>query len=117
MSKRLLMACVLCAAGAAACSTKRTEVVIGVVTDLPAPGALDQVKLEIYRDGKIAFDIPPWDIPGTGSGQFIRPASCGVYAEDNAEPRVEVQVHGIKGDKILVTRRAILSLVKEKTLF
>jgi hypothetical protein len=114
MRKRLLMVCALCAA---ACSTKRTEIVIGVVTDLPAPGALDQVKLEIYRDNTIAFDIPPWDIPGTASGQFILPASFGVYAEDGQEPRVEVQVHGIKHGNILVTRRAILSLVKEKTLF
>jgi hypothetical protein len=114
MSKRLLMVCALCAA---ACTTKRTEVVIGVATDLPAPGALDQVKLEIYRNNVLAFDIPPWDVPGTAQGQFILPASFGVYADDGSEPRVEVLVHGIKNNQITVTRRAILSLIKEKTLF
>lgn len=119
MSKRLLKACavVAFAMSAMGCSTKRTEIVIGVVTDLPAPGALDQVKLEIYRDGKIAFDIPPWDVPGQQGGVFVLPASFGVYAEDGAEPRVEVQVHGLKHGTVLVTRRAILSLVKERTLF
>src|SRR5215468_2791606 len=114
MNKRLLMMCALCAA---ACTTKRTEVVIGVATDLPAPGALDQVKLEIYRNNVLAFDIPPWDVPGTATGQFILPASFGVYADDSSEPRVEVLVHGIKNNQIVVTRRAILALIKEKTLF
>lgn len=99
------------------CTTKRTEVVIGVATDLPAPGSLDAVKLEIYRDGVLAFDIPEWPVPGTVGGDYEIPASFGVYADDGSEPRIEVLVHGLKNEQTLVTRRAVFSLIKEQTLF
>src|SRR5438046_2584426 len=89
------------------CTTKRTEIVVGVATDLSAPGALDQVKLEIYRNNKIAFDIPPWDVPGAAGDKFVLPASFGLYADDGTEPRVEVLVHGLKGGREIVMRRSI----------
>lgn len=99
------------------CTTKRTEVVIGVATDLPAPGSLDAVKLEIYRDGVLTFDVPEWPVPGTVGGNYEIPASFGVYSDDGSEPRIEVQVHGLKNEQTLVTRRAVFSLIKEQTLF
>ena len=107
----------LVALAAGGCSKNRTEVMIGVATDLAAPDQLDAVKLEIYRDGVLAFDIPPWPVPGKTGGEYVLPASFGVYTDDGSEPRIEVQVHGIKNNANIINRRAVFALIAEQTLF
>ena len=113
MRRKLALALLL----AAGCSQKRTEVMIGVATDLAAPDQLDSVKMEIYRDNVLIFDIPPWDIPGRRGGEYVLPASFGVFSDDGSQPRIEVQVHGIKDNQNIINRRAIFSLIAEQTLF
>ena len=100
-----------------ACSRKRTEVVIGVATDLSAPDLLDEVKLEIWREGVKIFDIPPWPVPGMSGERYELPGSFGVYSDDGSEPRIEVRVQGLKQGVVIVERRSILALVAEQTLF
>jgi hypothetical protein len=101
-----------------ACSQKRTEVVIGVATDLAAPGSLDQVTMDVLRDGVPLFggDIASWRIDPTQE-KYNLPGSFGVYTDDGSEPRIEVQVHGLVAGTEIVTRRSIFALVKERTLF
>src|SRR5262245_57037995 len=103
---RLLIAVAL----ASACSTPRTEVVIGVATDMPV-GMVDQVKIDILREGVLTFDIPAWRIKGPSSGEYVLPASFGVYSDDGSEPKIEVLLHGRLGDTLndVVLRRAIFS--------
>ena len=91
----------------------RTEIVLGVATDLRAPMALDNVHIDILRDG-VPVEQQDWPIPGTRTGLFILPGSFGVYSSDGSTPRVEVIVTGTKGIKDIVRRRSLFSLVGDR---
>jgi hypothetical protein len=114
--RRLALVAVLCAAGAG-CKA-RTEIMIGVATNLLAPSVLDSVHIDILRDG-VPVEQQDWPIPGTRTGQYVLPGSFGVFTSDGSTPRVEVIITGEKGAvaRPVVTRRSVMSLVSEKTLF
>ena len=112
MQRVLLGALLLCGA----CTTKRTEIVIGVATNLDAPAPLSSVQATISRDG-VPLLQQNWTLPGVPQGQFELPGSFGVYTDDGSEPRIEIEIIGFSGNDDLIHRHAILSLVKEQTLF
>src|SRR5262245_52985581 len=100
------------------CEQKRTEVVLGLITDLAAPGAIDAVDLQIFRDDVPYFQLPdPFTIPGAAGGKYELPASFGIYTEDGSEPRIEVQVTGLRNGTTVVKRSAVFAPLKERTLF
>jgi hypothetical protein len=99
------------------CSQRRTEVMVGIATDLSAPDALDAVKMDVFREGVLLFDLPAWPIPGAAGDRYELPASFGVYSADASEPRIEVHVKGLKSEQKIVERTAIFSLISEHTLF
>jgi 6-phosphogluconolactonase (cycloisomerase 2 family) len=99
-----------------ACTTKRTEVVIGVATNLDAPTQMSNVLMTVSRDG-VPLVVQTWDLPGVPAGQFELPGAFGVYTDDGSEPRIEVELVGQLGTQDLIHRRAIFSLIKEQTLF
>jgi hypothetical protein len=101
----------------AACGQSRTELMIGVATDLRAPTALDSAQLVVSRtmDGVVLQQVQ-WDISGIANQPFNLPGSYGIYS-DGDEVRLDVALQGFKGGRPIVSRRAVLNLVEGKTLF
>ena len=111
-----------CAAAALSTGCQRTEILIGVITDLRAPGIIDRVKLQAYRDGRKTPDQVPdlefdWDIPGIPNQPYELPGSFGVYSPNGQPVKVETVVTGYLSSSSRVERRSITSLVPGKTLF
>jgi hypothetical protein len=113
--KRALLLALL---GAAACQP-RTEMIIGIATDIRAPDIIDAVQLNVtrVRDGYPEEQLPPWTISGLRNIPYNLPGSFGVYQPDGNETKLIVDLVGLKDDVPLVTRHAVLSLVNGKTLF
>jgi hypothetical protein len=114
------------------CNKNRTEIVIGVATDLPARQSLDRVRLDLFRvdpqAGEIQLNVCDKDTTGSACtnwdlkdplnmGLFDLPGSYGLYTEDGSAPRVRVNVIGEKGGQDIVTRSSIVSLLAHQTLF
>src|SRR3954447_14433444 len=97
----------------------RTEIMVGIVTELRAPDLIDQVSLTVLRDGvPLAFEQKPdWHIADGKVGTFVLPGSYGLFSPDGSSRRVEVTVHGVKNGNTVIERKAVVSLVPEKTLF
>src|SRR5262249_7910808 len=79
-----------------ACTSKRTEVVIGVATNLDAPTQMSSVLMTVSRDG-VPLVVQTWDLPGIPAGRFELPGAFGVYTDDGSEPRIEVELVGQLG--------------------
>lgn len=103
--------------GLAGCHRSRTELMIGVATDLKAPMVLDAAQLLVLGadDGVVQQQVS-WDISGVPNEPFNLPGSYGVYS-DGDEVRIDVELQGYKSGRMIVSRRAVLSLVEGKTLF
>jgi hypothetical protein len=99
----------------AACQS-RTELMVGVATDLSAPGVLDEVRFELSRAGTGVPQITEtWPISGT-SQPFNLPGSYGIYSDGEALP-VEIVLTGYKAGSRVVSRTARMTLVEGETLF
>ncbi|MBA3501585.1 MAG: hypothetical protein M4D80_35770 [Myxococcota bacterium] len=109
-------ALVLCLA-LAGCEQPRTELMIGVVTDIRAPNLIDGAELLVTRaqDGFIQQQVS-WQISGLPNQPFNLPGTYGVYS-DGDEIKLDIVLTGLKGATPMVTRRAVLNLVEGKTLF
>jgi hypothetical protein len=95
----------------------RTEVLLGVVTDLRAPTALDHVKLLVSRADTGVVELQQdWDITGIPDRVFNLPGSYGI-SSDNGDVAIEADLLGSLGGNVTVERTAILSLVDGQTLF
>jgi hypothetical protein len=115
-SPALVVVVLLALALTAPACVSRSELLIGVSTDLSAPDVLDLAQLRVRRDGREVLAVD-WPIAGTRGGQFQLPGSFGVFTDDGSEPRIDVAVIGLKGADELVRRTARLTLVRERTLF
>lgn len=111
LGKILLMALLV-----AGCTKPRTELVIGLMTDLSARDMVDQVTLTAQRSGVILFQ-QNWLISGVLSQPEELPGSFGIYSADGSEPLVTLTATGLMGTNTVVTRTAVTSLVHEQTLF
>lgn len=111
--KRALIATLLLAG----CEQPRTELMIGVVTDIRAPNVIDGAQLIVTRakDGFVEQQVS-WQISGLPNQPFNLPGSYGIYS-DGEEVKLDVVLTGLKGENPVVSRRAVLNLVEGKTLF
>ena len=101
---------------AGACQT-RTELMIGVATDLRAPDALDHVELTVTRvDNGEPEPSQSWKITGHAGQDFNLPGSYGMQS-DGTEFDLDLVLDGVKDGSNVVERHAILSLVSGQTLF
>ncbi len=110
--RRLTLVCLALLAGCAS----RTEVIIGVATDLKAKGQLDKATFTALRDGAAIIEHS-WDLTDIPAGNYELPGSFGIYSPDGSEPRVELQVQGFMNGQLVVARDSVLSLVANETLF
>jgi hypothetical protein len=109
---RALVLIVLYCAG---CSD-RTEVIVGVATDLQAMGQIDLVRLTASRQGTpiVQTEWPLVDVP---AGRYELPGSFGLYSADGSETLIELSVKGYKSNNLVADRESQLSLVSGQTLF
>ncbi len=94
----------------------RTEIIVGVATDLRAKNQIDHVDLTALRNGKPTIH-QPWNLADVPAGLYELPGSFGLYSPDGSEPTIELQVLGSRGGPLVVERTSIVSLISGKTLF
>lgn len=103
--------------GGAGCLGERTELVIGMATDLVAPDEIDAIHLEVARTGAPTL-IRDWAISGFADEPFNLPASFAIYPrDDDDEPTVHITLSGRLAGKEIVQRRATLKLIAHRALF
>jgi hypothetical protein len=103
---------------ASGCTRPRTELIVGVITDLSAQDMINRVELHIDRQGVPLFS-PTWVISGSPDMPEELPGSYGIYSSDGSETTVTLTAQGFAPGSALpvVERTATLSLVHEETLF
>lgn len=108
------------------CTRDRTQVMLGVLTNLFAPGELSQVRLSITRN-QVPVQDRKWTIPGTLRGDYQLPGSVGIFSEDGEPIDIAVTLSGFRGpdnDPLngapmteIVRRESQFTLVPGQTLF
>jgi len=111
----------VCLLGLGACAEKkRTEIVVGLATDLSAPAPLYRVDLQVTRlsDQRTLGQGTSYPISGVSNTVYELPGTYGIYSEAGTPDRVRVLLTA-KDDQLrtLVVRSAVFNLVREKTLF
>src|SRR5688500_13588899 len=73
-----------------------SQLVVGVVTNLPVSDQLSTVRLEAYRNG-VLVDQQSWTISDTTGRDFVLPGSFNYYSEKGGTPVVEIKLQGFLG--------------------
>jgi hypothetical protein len=107
---------------AGACSEKkRTEVVVGLATDLDAPAPLRKVNIQVSRlpdDIIVAGTDASFPISGAVDTVYELPGTYGIYSDVGTADRVRVRLLAVDdAGSTLVVRTAVFSLVPQRTLF
>jgi hypothetical protein len=110
--RRLLLLATL----AAGC--QRTELMVGIITDIGAPAPLDVAHLRVYPNGDLSQQ-PKIDTQWTLEAGFDRlPGSFGLNSGDGSSTTVAIVLTGENASGTpFITRTARLTLVGGKTLF
>jgi len=105
--------------GACKTETRRTEIVVGVATDLKAPAPLYQVQMTAYRlPGNTVLAEQQFMISGLIDYDYELPGTYAVYSDQGSADRVRlVLVATDDKQQIVVQRTAVLNLIPGKTLF
>jgi hypothetical protein len=109
-----MRALVLAAAMLGGACQPRTELVVGIISDLPVAvgSGLDAVAIDARRD-----DVPVVQATWPLDGPLLLPGSFGLYSPDGSPTSLAVIVTGFKANKILMVRTARVSLASNQTLF
>lgn len=97
----------------------RTEIIVGIATDLMAPMPLTTVSLEVSRfpEGEV-LGAQPFTISGNVNNIYELPGTYAIYSPEGTADRVRIVLTATDNkEQMLVLRSAVLSLVPEKTLF
>jgi hypothetical protein len=108
--QKLLLALLLLGCG------ERTEIVVGVATDLQARGQIDLVSFVASRSGTPVVSHS-WDLSDKPAGHYELPGSFGLYSPDGSEVGIELSVKAFRAGLQVTERDALLHLVQGKTLF
>jgi len=98
---------------------KRTEIIVGLATDLMAPTPLASVRLQVFRLPEMV-PIGQQDFPISGdiNEVYELPGTYAIYSEDGHADRVRVVLTATDNlGAVLIVRTALLTLVPQKTLF
>jgi hypothetical protein len=127
MAMKVARVCtVLASLVSAGCADKAaTQIFIGLATDLDAPKPLQQISMKIERSvgpGNDYVEIDDgdlttkWLIKGLPDNQYELPSSVVAFSE-GGEPKIRVTVFAENSGGRFIARRAVMRLVREKTLF
>jgi hypothetical protein len=94
------------------------QIVLGLATDLPARGEIDQVTLDVHHRGETASILQfSWNLSGLPTKDYRLPGSFSLYADDGTQPTFDVVVHGLLGGSTRVERHASLGILPDQDLF
>ncbi len=119
MMRRLVLVVALSCAVACSSEKKRTELILGVATDLTAPTPLADVEMHVYRlpEG-VEVGNQIFTISGTLDEDYELPGTYDVYSPTGTADRIRVVLDGHDAtSKLLVERTAVLTMVPSETLF
>ena len=115
----LALVAALACASACASEKKRTELVLGVATDLMAPSPLEEVVMHVFRlPENVEVGNQTFTISGTLDQVYELPGTYDVYSPTGTADRIRVVLDGTDASsKLLVERTAVLTMVPGRTLF
>lgn len=99
-----------------ACRPARTEILVGLATDLKVPDDIDRVVLVVQQDGE-EIERRTWQLSGPGGERQVLPGTLALFTTDTSPQPLEVAVIGYLVDDERVRRTAVVSLVQGQTLF
>jgi alpha-tubulin suppressor-like RCC1 family protein len=103
------------------CEKNRTEVIVGLATDLAVPKDLKQLVLEVYSvpdSGYPIFGPIPVPVSNNNDVQYVLPATWGIYSQSGSADRFRVLLTAQNESGVtVVVRSAVMNLVPEQTLF
>ncbi len=94
----------------------RTELVIGVATDLRAKGDIDLLKLVASRNDTPLVQTE-WPLSDSAGTKYELPGSFGLYSADGSAVDVQISVKAYRGGNLIVDRETELTLISGQTLF
>ena len=103
----------------AGCSEKkRTEVVVGMATDLDAPSPLSLLQLAVFENDVLLGKVENRVISGDPLQPYTIPGTYGIYSSAGTADRVRVEMTAYDDSSVIIVERsAVFNLVPEKTLF
>ncbi|HEY8926645.1 MAG TPA: hypothetical protein VIU64_19815 [Polyangia bacterium] len=116
----LLLLGALAATGFGCKEKPRTEIIVGLATDLDAPAPLASVHLTVFSlpNGIPIGEATDRPLSGLVGEPYSLPGTYAIYSENGTPDRVRVRLVALdQANQILVVRTAVLSLVPERTLF
>ena len=102
-------------AALSACTSPRTELIVGIATDLRATNELDSVHLTLSVED-VPFHEEDWTITGNAGAPFNLPGSFGIF-RDGDHDRVQIKLTGLRDGAPVVVREAVLGFIDGKTSF
>ncbi|HZS39403.1 MAG TPA: hypothetical protein VFF06_21370 [Polyangia bacterium] len=104
----------LAAALSAGACQPRTEIVVGILTDLPVPGSLMSIGLDADRDG-VPVDRRGWPM---ANAPLELPGTYGLYSPSGGSTAITIVLSGFRTSITpVVTRTVNVTLLEGKTLF
>lgn len=100
------------------CRPPRTELLLGLATDLKVPDDIDRVIVVVQQDGE---EIERRTLSFSGDERAVLPGTLALFTTESSPAPLEVQVIGYLGEaketNERLRRTAVVSLVAGKTLF
>ena len=93
-----------------------SQLVVGILTNLPVPAKLTSARLEASRNG-VLVDQQFWMLSGIQSVDYTLPGTFGYYSTRGGTPELELELAGFLGDTQVLTRRSQVQLVLDEQLF
>ena len=93
-----------------------SQLVVGILTDLPVTGQLSAARLEASRNG-VLIDQALWPIAATAGLDFTLPGSYDYFSTRGGSPVLELELVGLSGAIEIVKRRTQVQLVPDERLF
>jgi streptogramin lyase len=114
-----LLSSTLMLSAAVGCSTNRTEIVIGIATDLTAPDPLKSVDVQVFSlPDETRLSHQTFSISGDLSNAYELPGTFVVYSTGGTTDQFRAVLTATNSSgATIVERSAVLTLVPEKTLF
>jgi len=120
LGARSLFVALLVVAGFGCKEKARTEILVGLATDLDAPAPLASVHLTVFSlpNGIPIGEATDRPLSGAIGEPYSLPGTYAVYSDSGTPDRVRVRLVALdQAGQTLVVRTAVLSLVPERTLF
>jgi hypothetical protein len=98
----------------------RSQLVVGVLTNLAVKGELSNAQMTVARQG-VVFQNYTWPISDQPAADYVLPGSITLFSDDGGTPTLEIELKGYRGPTSAleerVTRRAVVKLRAGEQVF